>query len=142
MKRISDNQGFGILSVLIWVMILSMVHAGLAASVNISLRGTRQISGRAEVEDLRNYIRNGMDCFETMASNPGPCPAGRVELFPALTASPPVVLDPGSGTTTSIGRYQLRAECTGNATKTFNVEYRSGGQPWRSLFVKVPLVCS
>lgn len=65
------------------------------------------------------------------------CPGGYIE-----------VVRKGSGTLikdsspwTTIGGYELKAKCTGTATKTLNITYKYEGGAEKQLFKDVPVVC-
>ncbi len=77
---------------------------------------SKKIENRGEVEDLRNYIRLGVDCTETTISWPTSCPNGKViALKRGYTATYPLVSTNTGSMQTKIGPYYLQAQCSGVA---------------------------
>ena len=76
---------------------------------------SKKIEERGQIEDLRNYIRVGIDCEQTKLSWPQQCPNGTIiELKRNANAAEALVKAKANDQRTLIGgKYYLQAKCNG-----------------------------
>ena len=140
------ESGMSLIGMVIAIAIVGMLTLLVSESFKSNMTVSQKISDRAALEDLRQYIRIGLNCPATTAVAPSSCNSTRdVALMPALTGADALVAEKTSHVPyTVIGKYTLKAYCTGNP-KTYNVKYTTGSSTsesltWKTLF-NIPIVC-
>lgn len=118
-----DQAGLSLIGLMVSLAIFGLLAVIFSNMFKNQLTVSNKIEDRGEVEDLRNFIRLGVDCAETKTSWPASCPNGTViALKRSSTATTPLVSTNTGSTRTKIGPYYLQAKCNGVA-KQYMVFY-------------------
>jgi Tfp pilus assembly protein PilE len=135
-----------LVSVMVAMGIVGIFAGIVTQAFRNNLDATGRVADRASAEELRQYIRMGLDCDATKAATPASCAASRlIALKRTGTSTIDLVQIPTGNKYTAIGNYSLKAYCTG-AALTYNVDFASTPKnpraaiKWETLF-KIPIVC-
>lgn len=165
--KIRSQAGFGLIEILIALSLVLVAFSAVGQLLAANLKASKHIEIKGELEQIRQYVRSGLDCRKTLDPLPDPCVAGAGDNYikafrkvPASFAGPlPSLIDLYvPDTPTKFGLYFLRAGCfTEGGEKKLRIEvkraYRAVGpsiedpliktsSDWRDLFVGLPPLCS
>ena len=135
--------GFSILASLVGISITAILLNVAVNAFSAKLALASKISQKADLEDIREYLRIGIDCPQTMAAIPPLTHSGmlialhdRNPATPALVRIPTTTIEP-----TRIGRIKIRANCAVSNCKQIATEFFSNASnQWKPL-QSVPKVC-
>ena len=102
--RRQKKNGFSLLCILIAVAILSILGGVLTSSFGNNLVASKKITELGSTEDIRRYIRIGMDCPRTLAGLPNPCPAGTSIAIEKRSGATPLIQTPNNYGYSVIGK--------------------------------------
>ena len=131
-----SERGVSLIALLVAVGLLGiMAIVGMSAFKN-SVDTMRALTVKSDFEDLRNYIRIGMDCSKTFAKQP--C-SGAIQIVSKGKDSRTLVAKNDA----KLGVYFLKASCqVSEGMKFVKIKARrSAHDNWDELFTNVPLVC-
>ena len=134
----TSQAGVSLVGVMIAVAIVGVLANVIAGSFKQNLSTTQKINERAAEEELRQYIRIGMDCAQTTAAVTSCSGNAAVALKRSKAGAPDLVVK-SLKTYTKVGKYNLKAYCVSDK-KTFNVDYSPTQTNWQKLFT-IPIVC-
>ena len=151
----TSNCGISVLESIIVLALLGLVGLKMADYCKLSLRSANYLQVSGELEDARNYIRNGMDCGTTFTDQVEACTSGAPIEIRRNDSS--IVVSKNLETPSSIGAdIELSARCEelgGFLTVSVNYRRMKNGIPrldplnhskavdWASLFPQIPLTC-
>lgn len=149
MKILSEN-GFGLASALASSAIVGVLMLAVASSSSLSIKSMRSVEMKGELEDIRNLVREGLDCSQTIKTQQAVCDSpggGYVD-----------VLDKNGEAIQAVGysKYSVLSHCGKNGNSyVLNVKYnREAKDPltgrkiteadsskWPHLFGDIPRIC-
>jgi len=134
-KRKSEH-GMSIVSMLVGLALAGFLIAASSQFFKQNLDIIGIVTTKNDIEELRNHIRIGFNCENTIAA-----------ISPACTGTNTVVIKRSNDSIlldtphTKIGKYYLKSICP-NVANEFPVMYKSGTNGnWEPLFRKIPLSC-
>lgn len=127
--KMNGTWGFSLISLIVALAILGIMIPIFLRYMDNQNAISRKLELRGQREDLRNYIRLGIDCEQTKLTWPSPCKNGQIiELKRNLGASSPLVAAAVGKKRTKVGNYYLQAQCNGLANQ-YVVYYSTLAEP-------------
>jgi hypothetical protein len=137
----NNQAGLSLIGLIVSLAIFGLLAVIFSNMFKNQMTISNKIEDRGEVEDLRNFIRLGVDCTETKATWPASCPNGTViALKRSSTATTPLVSTNTGSTRTKIGPYYLQAKCNGVA-KQYMVFYSKVYSVAGAALFSTPRIC-
>jgi hypothetical protein len=139
-RKIKFQRGFGLISVVIAAGILGLMVSFMLRNSALRQNEYRRIASLGDLEDVRTFVRNNVDCKETLRIAGATCNANTTisaydycgrELVPA--------------TPYTVGNYEIQIHCgPAVGSDSYAVDYRektTPAGPWKNLFPNVPRRC-
>ena len=124
-KRIRNERGFSIVSILAALAILGILAAMFSGMFSNQITMRKKIQTLDDLENLRNMIRIGIDCPNTTSSLPATCVANTLLAIKRSGTAPgaDLIAKKVSGNAiTKIGDFYVAATCTGTL-RNYIVKY-------------------
>lgn len=140
MKR---RSGFSLIEIVVGTTMLSV--AVLAALVYIQTKrtGVLNLMRMGEMEDLRRFLRQNIDCEKTLTNESATCSTGGQYIHGYMPSSDPIITNPANGQV--FGNYTVKIACNNDAqASNLTAEYKDNRSPagsWKNLFT-IPRVCA
>lgn len=126
-----NSKGFSLVSILVGLAIMSFVFIGLSQLNSASASAVIKYTDHADLRDLRLYLSNVTNCYETTSLQP-------VCTQQVALHSADQMVVPSTGR--QIGKWQVKAVCQQNQ---IFVLVSKNGQNFRSLYPNtMPFHCS
>lgn len=141
--KLFGASGFSLIMIIPLLLVFGTILAGLMLSQNARAKESLLVLEKEHREYLGRWLKTGIDCAKTntlTCSGSG----GYVAVPRKGGVGAPNLIDvPTASANTVLGRYELRAACTGTGPRTFIIETRRlGTANWSPLLGTDPLICT
>lgn len=134
----NNQKGISLVGVMVAVGLIGIVALVLSSMFKGMTENLKSLRDKSDVEDLKRYIRFGMNCTKTYEAMPHPCNANAIIAVKRRLGTN--LVEPYSQSNhTKLDKYIIKAQCTGSRDE-FQIYKSINGSSWSPIF-QLPLNC-